>query len=166
MGDPTPAPRKPSIDAALVYDGDCAFCTRSVGWVKRRFKRLPYITPWQEADLDRLGLTARQCHDALQWVDYRGTFSGAQAVGRLLQAQGGLWRLVAWLPFFWPFSSMAEGAYGLVAKNRYRLPGGTAACAAPERPDSAELESTDPSDSTDASEPKPDDRGNGQSDSA
>jgi predicted DCC family thiol-disulfide oxidoreductase YuxK len=124
--------RRPTLDASLVFDGDCAFCTSAANRVKRKFKHLPYVTPWQEVDLDRLGLTARQCHDALQWVDYRGTESGARAVGRLLQAQGGLWLLVAWTPFVWPFSSMAEGLYRLVAKNRYRLPGGTAACAVPQ----------------------------------
>ena len=116
------------IDAALVFDGDCAFCTRSVEWARRRFRRQPRIVAWQEADLDSLGLTARACHDAVQWVDYRGTEAGSRAVGRLLQAQGGFWSLIAWGPFVWPFSAMADSLYGLVARNRHRLPGGSAAC--------------------------------------
>lgn len=120
---------KPRVDAVLVYDGDCAFCARSVRWVQRRLPRQPRIAAWQDVDLDALGLTARECHEALQWVDYRGKEAGARAVGRLLQSQRGFWRLLGWPPFVWPFSALAEWMYGVVARNRDRLPGGTAACA-------------------------------------
>jgi len=106
------------VNAVIVYDGDCAFCLRSVRWAQRRLPRQPRFAPWQDVDLDSLGLTARECHDAVQWVDYRGKEAGARAVGRLLQAQGGFWRLLGWPPFLWPFNVAAEAAYRKLARNR------------------------------------------------
>jgi predicted DCC family thiol-disulfide oxidoreductase YuxK len=131
---------KPRLNAVVVYDGDCAFCLRSVRWAERKLRRQPRYAAWQDVDLDSLGLTARECHDAVQWVDYRGKEAGARAVGRLLQAQGGLWRLVAWPPFLWPFSAVADALYRWVSRNRHRLPGGTAACEVPTTEDDAAAE--------------------------
>ena len=112
---------RPELNAALVWDGDCDFCAR---WAARamRLRRRPLVIAWQDIeDLESYGLRARECYDALQWVEPGRKESGARAVGRLLRFQGGLWRLVAWTPFVWPFSSWAASAYDWVARNRRRF---------------------------------------------
>ena len=38
-------------DAVLVYDGDCAFCTRCVDWAERHLPLRPRVVAWQHADL-------------------------------------------------------------------------------------------------------------------
>ncbi|MFN8167235.1 MAG: DCC1-like thiol-disulfide oxidoreductase family protein [Candidatus Nanopelagicales bacterium] len=128
----------------LVFDGDCAFCTSSVLWLGRRFPDGFTAVPYQRVDLDRLGLTERECHDRVQWIAdaqaprTSARESGARAVGALLRAGGRarhdlvgtLWAAAGVLPFVPPTSWAAERVYRVVAANRTRLPGGTPACAA------------------------------------
>ena len=118
----------------LIFDGDCAFCTSSVTWGKRLIKRLPKTQPYQFTDLAALGLTAEQCNLAVQYVDsQRRVQSGEDAVRAVLLASGtGWWLLGAFLGL--PGIHWLSGVvYRWVARNRQRLPGGTAACALPPR---------------------------------
>ncbi len=123
----------------LVYDGDCAFCTSSVRWVRRARLRVDAVTAWQHADLAALGLTPEQCEAKLQWVADDGSVSsGHEAVARLLLGSALPWRPLGRLLLVPPLSWVAAGAYAWVAANRHRLPGGTPACALPpgDRPSS------------------------------
>lgn len=132
--------RRPAIDATLVYDGDCAVCTLSVGWIARLRLADSRVVAWQHADLPALGLTQAQCENELQWVGPDGRVDGgAQAVARLLLASGVPWVLAGALLRVPPFSWLGAALYRLVADNRQRLPGGTPACALPpaERPGAA-----------------------------
>jgi predicted DCC family thiol-disulfide oxidoreductase YuxK len=132
--------RRPAPGAVLVYDGDCAFCTLSVGWIARLRLAEPRVVAWQHADLGPLGLTPEQCLHELQWVAADGRVDGgAQAVARLLLASGGPWAVAGALLRLPPFSWLGAALYRLVADNRQRLPGGTPACALPpsERPGAA-----------------------------
>ena len=121
--------------ATLVFDGDCAFCTSSVNWGKRHLGAPVDFVPWQEMDLEGVGLTQAQTERAVQWLpasDRRGTIrSGAGAVGRLLLTSRWPWRALAAPTLIPPFSWVAAVVYRLVAANRHRLPGGTPACAVP-----------------------------------
>ena len=115
----------------LIYDGDCAFCLRCVQWMKKHFKRVPHIVAWQQADLRTLGLTAEQCQTALQWVsaDSSQILSAHKAVARICKDAGG-WITVAGYALSLPVVSPISGVmYRWVARNRQKLPGGTAACA-------------------------------------
>lgn len=118
----------------LVFDGDCGACTVLAGWAGRHLRPEAEITSWQQADLSALRLTPEECDAALQWVAADGTISAAQ------NAVAGL--LLASRPFFRPaghalrmpgVNGLAGAAYRLIARNRHRLPGGTAACAVPPR---------------------------------
>lgn len=117
----------------LVYDGDCAFCTRSVRFIERRIRRRPRIAAWQHLDLASLGLTREMCETAVQWVGVDGEVaSGHRAVSRTLIHGGGGWRVLGRLIVLPGVDVLAGILYRWVARNRHRLPGGTAQCAMPE----------------------------------
>jgi predicted DCC family thiol-disulfide oxidoreductase YuxK len=133
---------------ALVFDGDCGFCTASVIWLKRWCRPAARFVPWQELDLAAHGLTEAQVTRAVQWLpvsDSAPIRSGAQAVARLLLRSRWPWRPVGLLMMLPPLSWLAAVGYRITAANRYRLPGSTPACAvnAAARNDSA----PDPSES-------------------
>jgi predicted DCC family thiol-disulfide oxidoreductase YuxK len=113
----------------LVFDGDCAFCT-NCAHVLERIGPDAEIVAWQLTDLDELGITAEQASDAVRWVAVDGTVrSGHEAIAAALSTTGPAWRLVGHTLTLPVVSWIAAKAYRLVADNRYRLPGGTPACA-------------------------------------
>ena len=115
----------------LVYDGDCAFCTKCAHAVERIGPDAD-VVPWQFADLDDLGITEAQATEAVRWIEVDGTVrSGHEAIAASLIAAGGIWKLTGSALLAPGISWLAAGAYRLVARNRYRLPGGTPACAMP-----------------------------------
>jgi predicted DCC family thiol-disulfide oxidoreductase YuxK len=115
----------------LVYDGDCGFCTTSAG-VARRIGRGVTTEAWQLADLERLGVSSAEAAGAVQFVSAGGAVSsGAEAVARFLVAAGGAWAAVGRLLLLPGVRHVAAGVYRVVARFRYRLPGGTPACRLP-----------------------------------
>jgi len=113
----------------LLYDGDCAFCTRCAGLLERIGPDAE-IVPWQFADLDELGVTEEQTSEAVQWVDLDGTVrSGHEAIAAVLGRAGWFWRVAGRTLVLPGISWVAAKAYRWVADNRYRLPGSTPACA-------------------------------------
>jgi predicted DCC family thiol-disulfide oxidoreductase YuxK len=118
--------------STLVFDGDCAFCSSSVRWLTAHLAEMPPATPWQWANLESLGLTEQLARERVWFVTDSGQYGGHLALAQLLkqQRQAG-WRLVGWLLRTPPFSFVARLGYFLVARYRYRLPGGTPACKMP-----------------------------------
>lgn len=115
----------------LVFDGDCGFCTTSANAAKR-WLRLEHVEPWQFLDLAPLGLTEAACTEAVQWVDADGHVRSAEhAVIAALRHAGIGWRVLGTVLGLPGVRQLAGVAYRLVARNRYRLPGGTAACRLP-----------------------------------
>lgn len=113
----------------VYFDGDCGFCSSATDWGRRHLPPRVVFVPYQWADLAAVGLSADECEHALQYLGARGQRgSGGSAVGHLLWASGGAWRLPAVLALAPPTRWLVEGMYRLVAANRYRLPGGTPAC--------------------------------------
>ena len=114
---------------ALVYDGDCAFCTSSVRLLEKIGAEAEMVA-WQQTDLGALGLSEEAASAAVQWVEVGGTIrSGHEAVAAALGSAGGVWALAGGLLLAPGISPLAAGAYRLIANNRHRLPGGTPACA-------------------------------------
>jgi predicted DCC family thiol-disulfide oxidoreductase YuxK len=117
----------------LVYDGDCGICTK-LSHVARRFvmPRGGTVIASFDLDLDAYGLTTEATGEALQFVDARGRTHAAQdAVARLLLAGAPWWRPFGALLLLPGVHALAGAAYRWVARNRYRLPGATEACALP-----------------------------------
>lgn len=92
------------------------------------------MVAYQFADLDELGLTAPECQQALQWVDATGTiFRAERAVAQVLR-HGRCWVRPLGAALGLPLIRQVAGVgYRWVARNRYRLPGGTPMCSL--RPD-------------------------------
>ncbi|KGN40459.1 thiol-disulfide oxidoreductase DCC family protein [Knoellia aerolata] len=122
--------------ATLLYDGDCGICTRLSRTVTTtvRARRDDFVvSAYQDvADLEALGVTARACDEALQWVSASGRVSSAQdAVARVLLAGRLPFRPVGALILVPGVNALAGVVYRWVALNRHRLPGGTPACSLP-----------------------------------
>lgn len=114
----------------LIWDGDCAFCARCVGFIERRVKTEAKIIAHQKADLLKLGLTTEQCNAALQWVFRDSTTrSGSRAVAALLRSSNFGWAILGVAIDLPVVRLISSAIYKLIAKNRQHLPGGTAACA-------------------------------------
>lgn len=118
--------------ATLIFDGDCGFCTTAVQWLQRSLPHVPATVPFQWAELSRFGLTEEQARSRVWFVTGSQQYGGAAAVAALLRGQPNpLLRLLGWLGTVPPWSWAAEAGYRLVARYRYRLPGGTPACRLP-----------------------------------
>jgi predicted DCC family thiol-disulfide oxidoreductase YuxK len=123
---------------ALVFDGDCGFCTRSAAVARRVLPADCAVVPWQAADLAAVGTTAARAQQEVLWVPRTGdVVGGARAVAAALRAAGSGWALLGRLLQLPLVGRLADVLYRLVAANRMRLPGGTAACALPPRTDAA-----------------------------
>lgn len=116
----------------LVFDGDCAFCTRSVRFVEKRIHRHPTIVSWQSLDLDGIGLNRAECEEAVQWIGADGRRASAHiAVARTLIHGGRGWSVLGWLVLAPGVRQLAGVVYRWIARNRHRMPGGTAQCSLP-----------------------------------
>jgi predicted DCC family thiol-disulfide oxidoreductase YuxK len=122
----------------LLFDGDCAFCTSTVNWMKRHIRRLDETVPYQFADLDDLGVTAEQCEQAVQWVGAdRTVLSAHLAAAQILVDAGKGWAVIGRVMRAPGARSISGIAYRWVSRNRYRLPGGTPACSLAAHQDNA-----------------------------
>lgn len=129
-GASTPAPA--GAVPTFVYDGDCGFCTRCAEFARRRVPSPATIVAYQRADLGALGLTAAQCDQAVQWVaPAQPRLAGPEAIAALLRASRPWWRVAGALLGWRPVGALAWPVYRWVARNRHRMPGGTAACSLP-----------------------------------
>ncbi|NYV73389.1 DCC1-like thiol-disulfide oxidoreductase family protein [Streptomyces sp. UH6] len=76
----------------LVYDGDCGFCSVSVGFAERLLRPRCTTTPWQFAPLEALGVTQERAEHEALWVTPTGAvYGGSQAVAKLLLSARGGW---------------------------------------------------------------------------
>ncbi|MFC6355005.1 thiol-disulfide oxidoreductase DCC family protein [Luethyella okanaganae] len=122
-------PSAASSGALLVFDGDCGFCTTAVGWLQRALPAMPEAMPYQWTPLDEHGLTSADAAARVWLLTPTRRYGGHLAVSALLRHQDApALRAVGWLMTVPPWSWIAALGYTLVAKYRYRLPGGTPAC--------------------------------------
>src|SRR3712207_8924785 len=66
---------------ALVFDGDCGFCTRSAAVARRVLPPDCAVVPWQGADLAPGGTTAARAQPGAAWVARTGHVVGGAAPG-------------------------------------------------------------------------------------
>jgi predicted DCC family thiol-disulfide oxidoreductase YuxK len=116
----------------VLYDGDCRFCTRSAHGIQHRFGR------------DRVALANFQAPGVLEahpGVTHAAAMkkmhvvlpdgrvvAGAEAVARLAAAHVRFVGWLAWLYYVPGLRQLADLAYALIARFRYRLFGRTEPC--------------------------------------
>jgi predicted DCC family thiol-disulfide oxidoreductase YuxK len=115
----------------FVFDGDCAFCSSCARFIENRIKPSADVVAWQFADLDALGLSKEQVSSAVYYVAGARTSAGPAAIADLLRRAGWVWRIAGAVLGLRPVTAVAWPVYRWVARNRDRMPGGTAACALP-----------------------------------
>jgi len=117
---------------ALIYDGDCGFCTTSARWIEQRWTRPAHVVPSQQFtddDLRAIGITRADVDAAVWWLDGRQPPQrGHRAIAHALLAGSGFDRIAGRIILTPPISVLARAAYWLIARNRHRLPGATDAC--------------------------------------
>ena len=121
------------MQSTLVYDGDCGFCTTSANWIAGHWPEEggPVAIPWQrltEADVEETKLTQSEFERAAWWIQGNTCEEGSRAVAHALIAARGIWSIIGRILLAPPISWVAPLGYRIVARYRYRLPGGTPAC--------------------------------------
>lgn len=119
----------------LFFDGDCAFCSRSVRRILRLDKRgVVSFAPLQGRLAEEVGVAYHAAKTGGTLVLLREEdgriFTRSDALIELAQALGGAWKLLRvarWLPKF-----LRDAMYSMIADNRHRLPGKTDACPLPD----------------------------------
>jgi predicted DCC family thiol-disulfide oxidoreductase YuxK len=121
------------VEPTFVFDGDCAFCTMCARFIQRWIPTPARVIPWQFTNLDELGLTRAEAIEAVQWVAPGSPAkAGPAGIAALLKSSNVFWQPLGWLLGLRPITAAAWPVYRCVARNRHRLPGGTAACAVPQ----------------------------------
>lgn len=120
------------MNAILIFDGDCGFCTSTANWIVKHSKSPVTAVPWQRTDVTQYGLLEPQVMDKVYVVIDGRASGGNEAVAELLKIQNNkfLWFL-GWVSLVPPFCFIGTITYRLVAKYRHKLPGGTPACKLP-----------------------------------
>ena len=117
------------MNATLIFDGDCGFCTSTANFIKARSSAAIDVQAWQLIDVTRFGLTAEQTASRVYFVTGGKAFGGHAALAKVLLAQRNwLFKVAGGIMLTPPFSWLAHLGYLLVAKYRHKLPGGTPAC--------------------------------------
>ncbi len=119
------------MDGTLLYDGDCRFCTTTVGWLQRHATSTAAVVPWQYADLATLGLGDHDCSETVQWVRDGTRAVGPDAVAAYLGTSTGRWQQVGRLLTAPVSRQVAWPLYRFVSHHRTHLPGGTPASQLP-----------------------------------
>lgn len=111
----------------LIFDGDCGFCRRSVGWA-RRLGATCAMRPSYAVDLAALGLTPPDAEEAVWFVGEGGRlFRGHEAIAQvLLTSRRTPVRWAGRVTGSRVLRPVASRGYAWVAANRHRLPGGKA----------------------------------------
>jgi len=110
----------------LVYDGDCAFCTRCAAWLAEGGVS---VVPWQRLDLHAVDLTEAQVGASVWWlVEGRAVDHSSRAIGRALTVRRGVASYLGRVLLIPALRPLADAVYRVVARHRHRLPGGTPAC--------------------------------------
>lgn len=125
----------PLPDAPIaVMDAECALCARGAHWIAKHdrsgeIRILPMQSKAGAALLNHYGMDPK---DPLSWLylDGSGAYSSLQAVVKVAEHMGGVWRaarLLNLLPY-----GVQDWLYARIARNRYILMGRADLCALPD----------------------------------
>lgn len=119
----------------LFFDGVCHLCHGAVKFILRHdHKGLMRFCPLQSERAGKLlspyGHNPHRL-DTLALLDAGQVFTRSDAVIRIGQHLGGVWRGLAWIFGIWP-RPWRDGVYNRIAAHRYRWFGRSGACMLPQ----------------------------------
>ena len=114
--------------AVLLFDGDCAFCTKSAAigqWLHLECD----FTSLQSVDLEYLNIDPARAQHEVPLYDGRGAvLYGHEAVAAVLKTGALPLRTLGHVITSRLFNRLAAWAYRVVSRHRHQLPGGTSTC--------------------------------------
>lgn len=118
--------------AILLYDADCGFCTRAIGFAARL--RLDVeVQSLQSADLAALGVDSARAQREIPLVEPSGQVRyGVPAIAAALRTGNRAVRVLGDVMADRPVGAVLNPVYRWVAAHRQSLPGGTPACVLPD----------------------------------
>ena len=96
----------------VIFDGECRFCIASLNWLRLKAQINAY--PFQEANLDSIGLTRAESEKEVIAIIEGATYRGSSAVVQLLAIRGNH-RLSSFIKSFGKFGDIG---YQWVATHR------------------------------------------------
>ena len=112
----------------LIYDADCGFCVRSLGWAITLGITCDNAS-WQSLDLSALGLTEDDVQQAAWFAHGDRRWRGHLAIAQALRTSRYLLvRMIGRGLGSRVVAPLARPAYQWIADHRYQLPGGTDNC--------------------------------------
>lgn len=120
----------------LIFDGVCNLCNQSMRWYYDRLGETGVFFMWAQHEdtqvlLDSFGIHREDILTSWAYVEDGIVFRGSTAWFRALKHLRAPWKWLSNLDMM-P-ETLREGAYGVVARNRYSALGKTEACQRPER---------------------------------
>jgi predicted DCC family thiol-disulfide oxidoreductase YuxK len=116
----------------LVYDGSCAFCSRSVQFILRHERRHDLLFVTRDSEM---GKQLRRTHgmesvESMLWIEDGRAAAESSAVLKAADYVGGWWSPLAALASVFP-PNILNSMYKIIAKHRRRLSTSVAACPLP-----------------------------------
>ena len=122
------------LKPVVLYDSDCGFCTRSIGWLRRwdrrrAFDYVPFNARTGTPEFERIAEADLQRASHLVLPDGRA-FGGGDAVPEMLRylPGGAVLRPIARLP---GMPALTRAVYDWVARRKHGVPGEEVACRTP-----------------------------------
>ena len=126
----------------IFFDGVCGLCDASVQFIlkrdrrRRQFRFSPLQSDYAASALKRHGIDAPKLH-SIVLLDAGRAWQESSALLRIARRLGFPWSLFA--AFYLLPRPLRDGAYRLVARNRYRLAKRKEACRLPTREERAQF---------------------------
>lgn len=108
----------------FLFDGDCGFCRKWAGWLKRQLPADVTFLAYQDLeDVGAYGLTERDVETASYWIDKNGKLHrGARSFACALRQGDGARFVLGALLGAPVIGAAADRLYPIIARNRHRLP--------------------------------------------
>ena len=121
-----------SASPMLVYDGSCAFCSRSVQFILRHERRHDLLFVTRDSEM---GKQLRRTHgvesiESMLWIEDGRAVAESNAVIKAAGYVGGPWSRLAILASLFP-PNILNSIYKIIARHRRRLSTGVAVCQLP-----------------------------------